>query len=66
MFQIIGLLIAGYIFIRLLEICAKPSSGFYSPGFHVIMVIFSIIGMFGTIGIAIELLLGSASRTPVP
>jgi len=66
MIQIIGLLIAGYIFVRLLEICSKPSEHFYSHGLHVIVVIISIIGMFCTIGMAIELLLGSASRTPVP
>jgi len=66
MIQIIGLLIAGYIFVRLLEICSKHESQFYSHGMHVIVVIFSILGMICTIIMAIAMVFDAPSRIPTP
>ena len=61
MLQAIGLMLAGYIFVRLLEVACKPDTAFREPGFATLVRIFSIFGMIGTALIALYLLLFAKS-----
>ena len=61
MLQAIGLMMAGYIFVRLLEICSKPDSAFSSLYWKWTANTFAVLGMIGTVLIALYLLLFAKS-----
>jgi hypothetical protein len=49
MLQAIGLMMAGYIFTRLLELIAKSPAGYRSNGWHDLVIVFALLGMIGTV-----------------
>jgi hypothetical protein len=53
----IGIMIAGYIFARLFEICCKPESSFSCTAARGFVLLFSILGMIGAIITALNLFL---------
>ena len=64
MLQAIGLMMAGYIFARLLEVACKPDSAFREAGFGTLVRIFSILGMIAAVLTALFLMFGG-SKSPL-
>jgi hypothetical protein len=66
MIPAIGLMLASYIFARLLALVNQPSSAYHSQKGMVAVIIFSILSMVCTIVVSLELLFGSASSNVTP
>jgi hypothetical protein len=62
MIQAIGLMMAGYIFTRLLEVIAKSPTGFRSNGWHDLTIIFAVLGMIGAVIGSLILLISTAPK----
>jgi hypothetical protein len=57
----IGLMIAGYIFARLVELTCKPGDQFTSSGAQAVVTIFAILSMVATLFISLHLVVRSGS-----
>jgi len=65
MVQAIGLMMAGYMFARLLELVAKSPAGYRSNGWHDLVICFAILGMIGAVIMSVVLILSSSVKLPL-